>query len=80
MQSRLQSLIEAVINTLIGIIVALASQYAIFPFFGIELPFSSHLWITVWFTGVSVLRSYLLRRFFNARLSKALKEILNEAK
>ena len=80
MQSRLQSLIEAVINTAIGFFVALASQYAIFPLFDVHLPLSSHLWITVWFTGVSVLRSYLLRRFFNARLSKALKEILNEAK
>ena len=73
-QSRIASGIETLTNIAIGFGVALASQYLIFPWFGIQLPLSSHLWITVWFTVISIVRSYLLRRYFNARLARALKE------
>lgn len=75
-QSRIASGIEALVNVVVGFSVALGSQYLIFPFFGIHLPLASHLWITIWFTVISIIRSYLLRRYFNARLSKALKEFL----
>jgi hypothetical protein len=65
MQSRIQSLIEAWANVAVGYLVALASQLALFPLFGIHIPLSSNLWIGAWFTVISLVRSYVLRRWFN---------------
>lgn len=66
-QSRRHSFAESVTNTAIGYIVALISQLAIFPMFNIHVPFSDNLAIGGWFTLVSIVRSYALRRFFTAR-------------
>lgn len=65
MQSRLQSLFEALANVVLGYGVALGAQLLVFPLFGIHLPLASNLAIGVIFTVVSLIRSYLLRRFFN---------------
>jgi len=45
----------------------LASQLVIYPCFGIHVPFRTNLWIGLWFTLVSLVRSYLVRRFYNWR-------------
>ena len=65
MQSRRRSITESLTNIAVGMVVAVASQYLIFPMFGIEITFGEHMWITVWFTVISIVRSYLLRRYFN---------------
>jgi hypothetical protein len=65
MQTRTQSAIEATANVLVGYLVALASQVAIFPLFGIQVPLSTNLAIGAWFTVISLVRSYVLRRWFN---------------
>jgi len=65
MQSKRRSIAESLTNIAVGMIVAIASQYLIFPCFGIEITFGEHMWITVWFTAISIIRSYLLRRYFN---------------
>jgi hypothetical protein len=70
-QSRLESLVESIVNILLGYGVALLSQIAIFPLFGIHVPLSTNLWIGAWFTVISLARSYIVRRFFNARLHRA---------
>lgn len=75
-QSRLGSLIESLMNIAIGYVVALLSQLAIFPLFGIDIPLSSNLWIGAWFTAISLVRSYVLRRWFNARLQAAAQRIV----
>lgn len=69
-QSKLGSLIEAGINTAIGFVVALASQIVVFPMFGIHVPIQTNLGIGAWFTVISVARSYVVRRWFNARLHR----------
>lgn len=68
MQSRTESLIETVVGTVIGYVVALCAQMIIFPLYGIEASMSVNLWITFWFTLVSVVRGYIIRRWFNKRL------------
>lgn len=68
-QTRLGSLLESALNVLVGYLVALVSQLAIFPLYGIHIPLSSNLAIGVWFTIVSLVRSYALRRWFNSRSS-----------
>lgn len=65
MQSRVQSLVEAVSNVAIGYGVAVAAQMAIFPMFEIHVPVSSNLLIGAFFTAVSLARSYVVRRIFN---------------
>lgn len=74
-QSRVASLAESVMNVLIGYGVALASQLVIFPMFGIHLPLSDNLAIGAWFTIISLVRSYAIRRWFNARLQRAAQKI-----
>ena len=75
MQTRLGSLLEAIVNILIGYGVALASQVTIFPLYGVHLPLSTNLCIGGWFTAISLVRSYLIRRYFNARLHRLLQKI-----
>ena len=71
MQTRLSSLIEAIINIIIGYTIAILSQIIIFPLFDIYISFSTNLWIGAWFTLVSLIRSYVIRRYFNAKIHKA---------
>lgn len=65
MQTKLQSLFETLFSILIGFLVALGSQLIIFPQFGIHISMGSNLKITGWFTLVSIIRGYYVRRFFN---------------
>ena len=67
MQSRWMSLVESVANVLVGYIVAVAAQALVFPLFGLHATLSQNLMIGLIFTGVSLVRSYLLRRAFEAR-------------
>ena len=67
MQTKKQSAIESITNVLIGYIVAVASNAAILPLFGVNLPFSDSLLIGVWFTVISLIRGYCVRRYFNKR-------------
>ena len=69
MQTKLQSAIESAVNILIGYLVALASQLIVFPQFGINIPLADNLLIGFWFTVISLIRSYLVRRYFNKRHS-----------
>ena len=70
-QTRLESLAETTINTVIGYVIALASQLVIFPAFGIAVSFTTNLWIGAWFTAVSLVRGYAIRRWFNGRIKRA---------
>jgi len=65
MQTKKHSLIESCTNILIGYQVALVSQLIIFPFFDIHIPLSDNMIIGGWFTIISLIRSYILRRLFN---------------
>jgi hypothetical protein len=71
MQTRLGSFIESAMNIAIGYVVALLSQIAIFPLFDIHVPLKTNLWIGVWFTVISLVRSFAIRRWFNARIHAA---------
>lgn len=71
MQSRLSSFIESIINVLIGFVVAIISQVLVFPLVDIHVPLSTNLQIGAYFTAISIVRSYVIRRWFNARLHSA---------
>ena len=65
-QSRLMSLVESLANVLVGYGVAVATQIAVFPLFGLAVTVTENLLIGLIFTVVSILRSYALRRAFEA--------------
>ena len=65
MQSRKQSLFEAIANVICGMAVAFAGQLIVFPALGIAVRMDQNLAITVAFTAISLARQYVLRRLFN---------------
>ena len=65
-QRRLHSAVEAVANVAIGFGVALATQIVVFPWFGLAVPMADQFGIALIFTAVSIVRSYAVRRLFNA--------------
>lgn len=64
-QSKAGSAIEALTNTGIGFIIALGAQVWIAGYYGLNTSFAQDLGITTFFTGISILRGYAVRRFFN---------------
>ena len=65
-QSRLMSLVESVANVIFGYGVAVVTQILIFPVFGLQTTLSQNLAMGGVFTFVSLARSFLLRRLFEA--------------
>ena len=65
MQTKFQSFVESLTNILIGYFTALFSQFLIFPLFNINIPIQDNLLIGLYFTLISLVRSYLIRRYFN---------------
>lgn len=69
-QTKIESLIESLVNILIGFFTALGSQLLIFPLFDINIPIQDNLLIGLYFTLISLARSYVVRRYFNKRVEK----------
>lgn len=65
MQSKRQSLIESLTNVGVGFLISLASQLVIFHMYDVRLTIADNVAITLWFTVISIIRSYALRRAFN---------------
>ena len=70
-QSRRYSILESLMNVAIGYGVALMSQLLVFPMFDIHVPLRSNIGIGLWFTAISILRSYIVRRWFTKRTERA---------
>jgi predicted Na+-dependent transporter len=72
-QTKLESLCEAIISTVIGFIVTLAASPIIYPMFGHKFTTAQNLGITAVFTLISVARGYAIRRWadkYMRRLSR----------
>jgi len=65
-QTRIMSLIEAVANVVVGYGVAVIAQILVFPAFGLQTTLIQNLKIGAAFTGISLVRSFILRRLFEA--------------
>ena len=66
MQSKRRSIIEAVSNTIIGLLTSFCIQLIIYPVLNIDVKLSQNVIITFVFFIASIVRSYLVRRFFNS--------------
>ena len=65
-QSRLGSMIEACANVVIGYGINFAANLLVLPLFGLPVTAAEAAGIGVVFTLISLVRSYVLRRAFNA--------------
>ena len=65
-QSRLMSMVESLANVLVGYGVAVVTQMLVFPLLGLAVTVTENLLIGLIFTAVSIVRSYALRRGFEA--------------
>lgn len=64
MQSKKHSMIEVVTNTIVGLVFSFMIQVIIYPILGIDVSVKQNVLITLMFFIASILRGYLLRRFF----------------
>lgn len=65
-QSREASAMEALTGTIVGFLLAIWVQCLLFPAMGHDLALSENAVVASVFTVLSLLRSYCLRRLFNA--------------
>ncbi len=65
-QPKAVSFAEAGVNVVVGYGLALLVQFIVFPVFGLQPTLAQNLKIGLIFTAVSLLRSYVLRRLFEA--------------
>ena len=78
-QTRLGSFIEAWINVAIGFAINFVANLVILPLIGFHISVGQNLFIGVLYTVISVLRSYVIRRWFNARLHQAAQRLAARA-
>ena len=76
MQSKLDSFIEAWLNVLVGFGVSVLANFVIFPWVGITASTTQLLLVGLFMTGVSVARSYLVRRWANKYLAQVRAKIV----
>ena len=67
MQTKTQSFIESLTNILIGYTISVLANLFVLPLFGYEVSISKSAGIGLVFTAISLIRSYIIRRWFNKR-------------
>lgn len=67
-QTKLGSFYEALINIIIGWTINFTANMTIFPLFGWEISIEQNIWLGTIYTVISLVRSYIIRRWFNAKL------------
>ncbi len=74
-QSRRESIIESWVNIGIGFSINFAANFAVLPLVGAQVSASQNFWIGCIFTAVSVCRSFVIRRWFNSGLQRAIRRL-----
>jgi hypothetical protein len=67
-QTKKQSIIESITQTVIGLVTSLLIQLILYPLLKIPVTLSQNLIITFVFFLVSIIRGYFIRRLFNNKL------------
>lgn len=65
MQSRFMSIVETVVATLFGLFTGWLTNIIVLPLFGFNVGHGQAIAITLIFTVISMIRSYIVRRSFN---------------
>ena len=69
-QTKLGSLIEAIVNVIIGFGINFVANITVLPLFGFAVSAGQAFGIGLIFTVISIARSYFIRRYFNAQLHR----------
>lgn len=67
MQSKWLSFQESVVNTFVGFIFSYTIQITLNYFYNIEMSNAVAIHFVLWFTLASIVRGYVIRRFYNKR-------------
>lgn len=65
-QSKKASMAEAVVNTIVGLVIAMVLNEALFVVYHVKATHAQTFQIVMWMTLASVIRGYVLRRFWNS--------------
>ncbi len=66
-QTKIQSLIESITHTIIGLGTSIVIQLILYPLLSIPVSFGQNIIITIVFFAVSIIRQYIVRRIFNKK-------------
>jgi hypothetical protein len=75
-QTKIGSLLETLAGIAIGFVVSLVLTAVVMPAYGHQVTMGDNLQITGIFTIASIIRGYLVRRWFNARLHAVTQRIV----
>jgi hypothetical protein len=76
-QTKAESFFETTLNTAIGFVLSYVGGMIIYPMFGFNISHSQNLQIIMIFTVISILRGYVIRRYFNAKIRQAASSLAN---
>ena len=67
MQTKRQSLIETLTSVFVGWLIGVILNMLVLPLFDYDITVVDSLLVSLIFTVISVVRGYLIRRFFNSK-------------
>ena len=67
-QSKKHSALESTTNVVVGLIISILTQMALFPILGIPVSTKQNAIITAVFFVLSFVRGYIIRRIFNNKI------------
>ena len=67
-QTKTHSILESITNTGIGVLTTLIFSPIIYSMIGMEYTYSQLGMATILFTILSIIRGYIVRRFFNNKI------------
>ena len=67
MQTKKQSLIETLTSVFVGWLIGVILNMLVLPLFDYNITVVDSLWVSLIFTVVSVMRGYVIRRWFNSK-------------
>ena len=67
MQSKKQSLIETLTSVFVGWLIGVILNMLVLPLFDYNITVIDSLWVSLIFIVVSVIRGYVIRRWYNSK-------------
>ena len=67
MQTKRESFIEIITSVFVGWLIGVILNLTVLPLFDYNITVTDSLWVSLIFTAVSVIRGYVIRRFFNSK-------------
>ena len=67
MQSKRESMIESLMNVGIGWFISFIANMLVLPLFGYNINLTDGVLISIIFTIISIVRGYMVRRWFNSK-------------